>query len=254
MINDMQHLLDEYYRWLSNQSELRQVGEWIEITTPYLDRHNDYLQIYAQRRDGGYLLTDDGYILDDLQQSGCQLDTPRRQALLMMTLNGFHVHLRGRALEVQTTADDFAFRKHSLLQAMLAVNDMFYLAVPMVARLFYDDVMAWLDVCEIRYTPRVKITGKSGYDYLFDFVIPKSRDYPERIVQLLNRPSRETVQHAVFAWLDTKDVRLVDARAYALLNDTEQAIPPSTLDALQHYEVRPVRWSQREEIRAELAA
>ena len=32
----------------------------------------------------------------------------------------------------------------SLLQAMLAVNDMFYLAVPMVASLFYEDVVAWL--------------------------------------------------------------------------------------------------------------
>jgi len=29
------------------------------------------------------------------------------------------------------------------------------------------------DENEIRYTPSVKFTGKSGYDNLFDFVIPE---------------------------------------------------------------------------------
>jgi hypothetical protein len=250
----MQQLLDDYYRWLRSQSDLREVGEWIEITTPYLDRHNDHLQIYAQRRDEGYVLTDGGYILDDLAHSGCSMDTERRQALLTTTLNGFHVHQRDNALETMATYEDFAIRKHSLIQAMLAVNDMFYLAVPMIARLFYDDVMDWLDLCEIRYTTRLKITGKSGFDSVFDFVIPKSREYPERIVHLINRPSPETVKNVVFAWVDTKDIRLIEARAYAMLNDTEQPIPPSTIDALQHYDVRPVRWSHREEIRDELAA
>jgi hypothetical protein len=72
-------------------------------------------------------------------------------------------------------------RKHNLLQAMLAVNDLFFLSIQMVASLFYEDVVSWLDTNEIRYTPNVKFTGKSGYDHLFDFVIPKSRRQPERI-------------------------------------------------------------------------
>jgi len=92
-----------------------------------------------------------------------------------MTLNGFGVQQRDNALEVHASPDNFALRKHNLVQAMLAVNDMFYLAVPMVASLFYDDVVAWLDVHDVRYTPKVKFTGKTGYDHLFDFVITKSR-------------------------------------------------------------------------------
>jgi hypothetical protein len=87
-----------------------------------------------------------------------------------MTLNGFGVQLHQKALEIHATTEDFALRKHDLLQAMLAVNDLFYLSVPMVANLFYEDVVAWLDLCEIRYTPGVKFTGRSGYDHHFDFV------------------------------------------------------------------------------------
>jgi Domain of unknown function DUF1829/Domain of unknown function DUF1828 len=254
MIQDIQRLLDTYYAWLHDKTVLRQIDQWVEITTPYLDRHNDYIQIYAKRGNAGFILTDDGYTIDDLDQSGCKLESRKRQDLLKMTLNGFGVHQEGKALQVHASPDNFALRKHNLVQAMLAVNDMFYLAVPMVASLFYEDVVAWLDVHEVRYTPKVKFTGKTGYDHLFDFVIPKSRRQPERIVQTINRPSRETAQAVVLSWIDTKEVRPPDSRAYALLNDSEQPVLSGVVDALRSYDVRPVPWSQREEVREELAA
>jgi hypothetical protein len=254
MIQDIQRLLDAYHAWLKDKTALRQVEEWVEITTPYLDRHNDYVQIYAKKANGGYVLTDDGYTIQDLEDSGCKLESQKRQDLLRMTLNGFGVQLVGKALQVHTSPENFALRKHNLLQAMLAVNDMFYLAHPMVASLFYEDVVAWLDLHEIRYTPKVKFTGKTGYDHLFDFVIPKSRRQPERIIQTINRPSRDTAQALVLAWIDTKEVRPPESRAYALLNDGEQAVPQGVVDALRNYDVRAVPWSQRENVREELAA
>ena len=58
----------------------------------------------------------------------------------------------------------------------------------------------------------------------------------------------------MLSWIDTKEVRSADSRAYALLNDAEQAVSPSVLDALRSYDVRPVSWSQRESVREELVA
>jgi Domain of unknown function DUF1829/Domain of unknown function DUF1828 len=254
MIGDIEKLLDDYAAWLRDKTVLRQIDDWVEITTPYLDRHNDYVQIYAKKANGSFTLTDDGHTIDDLEQSGCKLDSRKRQDLLKMTLNGFGVQAHGKALEVHATPDNFAVRKHNLVQAILAVNDMFYLAAPMVASLFYEDVIAWLDLHDIRYTPKVKFTGKSGYDHLFDFVIPKSRQQPERIVQTINRPSRDTAQAIAFAWIDTKEVRSPESRAYALLNDSEQTLSQTVIEALLNYEVRAVPWSQRENVREELAA
>ena len=253
MMQDIQRLMDAYHAWLKDKSVLRQIDEWVEITTPYLDRHNDYVQIYAKPANGGFILTDDGYTIDDLEQSGCKLESRKRQDLLKMTLNGFGVQLDGKALQVHASPDNFALRKHNLGQAMLAVNDMFYLAVPMVASLFYEDVVTWLDVHDIRYTPKVKFTGKTGYDHLFDFVIPKSRRQPERIIQTINRPSRDTAQAVVLSWVDTKEVRSAESRAYAMLNDTEQPVSSAVVDALRSYDVRTVAWSARESVREELA-
>ncbi len=254
MIEEIHDLVDRYAAWLKDKTALRQVGDWIEITTPYLDRHNDYLQLYARRENGGFVLTDDGYTIDDLEQSGCKLDSAKRKALLQMTLNGFGVQLDHGALLIHAGKDNFALRKHSLVQAMLAVNDMFYLAAPLVSTFFYEDVAAWLDRHDVRYTPQVKFTGKSGYDHLFDFVIPKSRREPERIVEAINRPNREKAQALAFSWIDTKEVRPPDSRAYALLNDSEHDISASVVDALRSYDVRPILWSAREEVLQELAA
>ena len=63
----------------TRSSRWGEVRDWVEITTPYLDRHNDFLQIYTKRQDCGSILTDDGYRLAGWEQSGCTIDSPRRQ-------------------------------------------------------------------------------------------------------------------------------------------------------------------------------
>ena len=255
MIEEISNLLDAHWKWLKDKTLVRSLGDqWVEITTPYLDRHNDMLQIFAKRGNNGIILSDDGYVIGDLLHSGCKLDSPKRQMLLSMTLGGFGVQNNEGRLEVHSTAENFALKKHSLIQAMLAVNDLFFLAVPMVGSLFYEDVMAWLDQHDVRYTPNVKFTGKSGFDHLFEFVIPRSRQQPERILQTINRPCRDTAEAFAFKWMDTKNARSAESRAYAVLNDQEHAISPGVLDALQSYDVQPITWSERYLLQQELAA
>ena len=255
MVQEIEQLLAEYRAWLKDKTAVREInGAWVEITTPYLDRHNDTLQIYAKQENGGYILTDDSYTVHDLEASGCSLNTEKRRDLLMMTLNGFGVKLNADALEVNATPDNFPLRKHNLIQAMIAVNDLFYLAKPVVESLFYEDVVAWLDANDVRYTPKVKFTGTSGYDHLFDFVVPKSRKQPERILQAVNRPTRDTAESFILAWLDTRRVRPPESRAYAILNDIEQTISGGVLDAFRNYQIQPVPFSQRVNVVAELVA
>jgi Domain of unknown function DUF1829/Domain of unknown function DUF1828 len=250
-------LLNDYRSWLREKTTLREVnGSWVEITTPYLDRHNDALQIYARAENGGYTLTDDSYTVHDLEASGCNLNTDKRKDLLKMTLNGFGVRMNNNeALEVHASPENFPARKHNLVQAILAVNDLFYLASPIVESLFFEDVVAWLDGHDVRYTPKVKLTGTSGFDHLFDFVIPKSpRKQPERIVQAINRPTRDSAEAFIYAWSDNREVRPPDSKAYAVLNDQQQPISSGVLDAFRNYKIQPVPWSLRTEAAAELAA
>jgi len=253
MIDEIRQLLDRYAQWVRDKSVLRELGdEYVEITTPYLDRHNDYAQIYVRREDGGFILTDGGETIQDLRSSGCDLETKKRRDLLTATLNGFGVQRDGDALQVKATPTTFSLRKHNLVQAILAVNDLFYLAVPVVASLFLEDVTAWLELHEVRYTPNVKFTGRSGYDHTFDFVVPASRRAPERLLRAVSRPSRDIAEAMAFSWIDTKEVRPLNSRFYAFLNDEERSPAASIIEALRSYEIVPVLWGERESVREEL--
>jgi hypothetical protein len=254
-LNEIEQLLTDYRAWLKDKTTIRSVeDEWVEITTPYLDRHNDAIQIFARRDNGGYLLTDDGYIIRDLEASGCNLSTDKRRQLLQVTLNGFGVRLRDdSSLEVRTPSEGFPRAKHSLVQAMLAINDLFYLAQPVVESLFLEDVETWLKVNGVRFIPRAKFTGATGFDHMFHFVIPSSGDSPERVVQAINRPSKDMAQQFIHEWTDTQKVRNVESRAYAFLND-HQSVAGGVIEAFRSYDIRPVLWSERVGAVRELAA
>lgn len=254
-VEEIMGLVDQYRLWLRDRTTLRSVHEdWVEITTPFLDRHNDYIQLYAKREDRGFRLTDDGHTIRDLELSGCALDTPKRQELLKLALNGFAIEEKNGSLSVKTTADNFSVRKHALVQAILAVNDLFYTSGAIVRSLFKEDVARWLDLSEIRYLPNVQFTGKSGYTHHFDFAIPRSRIEPERILKAINNPNKDAAQSLIFSWLDTREERPDESRAIAFLNDNEREATGAVIEALRHYEILPVLWSSREEVRASLAA
>ena len=125
-IKDIKFLIEDYYKWLKDKTTWEQLDSWVEITTPYLDRHNDYVAIYLKQEGNFYMLTDDSYTINDLEQSGCLLDYPKRKKILDITLNGFGIHRNKNELFIKTNHKDFALNKHNLIQAILAVNNMFY--------------------------------------------------------------------------------------------------------------------------------
>lgn len=129
MIENIETLLDNYAAWLHDTMRLHTANDpdWIEITTPFLDRHNDYLQVYVRCSDDTYLLTDDGYTLVDLEQSSVDLESVELQQFISMLLAGFSVRQEGERLEVETTKRDFPQRLNDLIQAMLAIDHLAYI-------------------------------------------------------------------------------------------------------------------------------
>ncbi len=253
-MSDIKYLLDTYYTWLRDKTVWKKINQWSEITTPYLDRNNDYVQIYLKKHDDGFLLTDDGATIGGLAQEGCILDSPKRQKLLQMTLNGYGVAYESNALQVKANQDNFALKKHNLVQAILAVNDMFYLAEPHVSSLFFEDVRGWLDISNIRYSEQISFIGKSGFARKFDFLITKSMSAPERIIKTINNPVKNSADAIIMDWLDTREQRPENSKAYAFVNDNDRNVSSSVTDALLNYDIKPVLWSSREQVRVELAA
>ena len=85
--------------------------------------------------------------------SGCNLNAPKRQNMFQATLNGFGVSLVNGELQVKANESNFPAQKHNLLQAILTVNDLFFVSRTNVQNFFSKDVWLWLEDNDIRYVP-----------------------------------------------------------------------------------------------------
>jgi len=131
---------------------------------------------------------------------------------------------------------------------------MFMISQPRVASLFLEDVEQFLDENEIRYTPSVQFTGKSGFIHNFEFVIPASKKKAERLIKAINNPTRDKTQTILFAWSDIREARKKDSSLYVFINDSEHTLKPEVTGAFGEYGVIAVPWTKREEYKEELAA
>ena len=226
---DIQKLIDEYATWLRKEITFEKVGEYYEITTPYLDSANDYLQIYV-RQDGDELyFTDDSATKKHLQR----------------ILNQYGVKLNGDELIAKAPANSFAQKKHLFIQAMLRIDDMFMISKSKVASFFLDDIQEFFDEKEIYYSDNVQFTGISGFAHNYDFLLQRSRTKPERLCQAVNNPNKSSMGNILFAWNDTKPARKNGSQLIVILND-QNNIAKGVEDAFLNYDAKVIKWSERD--------
>ncbi len=249
----MTDFVTSYLAWLKSQFSCRETGAYTEITTPFLDRHNDQIQIYALPTADGWSLTDAGETLSDLEMSGVRFESPKRRVLLLEVLQGFGVTLKNSELTVAADQQSRPQQINNLIQAMLSVNDLFCLAQPTVYQFFTEVVTHWLDEKAIRFSPQVSFAGKSTFTHHYNFLITKSKQSPERLLKVMNSPSRDYAQQVAFSWIDTRGTRPAASECFVLLNDTEE-IPAGVLTSLKQYDLVPVPWKEREQFTERLSA
>lgn len=254
MIDQIRQLIEQYHSWMSESTTLRTVENGVEITTPFLDRHNDMMQVYAELSGDEVILTDDGYTIEDLEFCGLTVESKRCKNLMQFNLNGFGVKREGNDLVTRATAKDFALKLHNLLQAMIAVDDLHYIApLSKVKYQFEAEIGTWLNASKIQFDAK-KFKGKSGYDVDYNYVISPSGNKPHRVLIGIGNPRRGAVEQAAFRWLDIRESRPSDAQLYPILNDAQPDSVLNELDAFRNLEINPFLWSERESVLEELAA
>lgn len=114
--------IKSYISWLKdNLTEVEVAPGIIEVTTPFLDRHNDYTQIYIEEKeDGEYRLTDDAYIISDLRTCGIDPYSKKQKTLILDAARkrGVHVDFNTNELWITAVKEDLGEAQHYLLQTM----------------------------------------------------------------------------------------------------------------------------------------
>ena len=193
-------LIDEYVKWIKDNTVLKSIGSgWTEINTPFLDRHNDGIQIYVRKVDGKIEITDDGYTLSDLEICGCELRTERQRSFFDRIINSNCIKNNGGILSVSVIPEDFPARKMEFITALQQIGDLYLTSRSNVYSLFSDEVALWLE-SKNKYPSRDYSTvGRNGVRYDIDFLFPrKDRDSPEVVLQAIRDPDKNNVSfHAL---------------------------------------------------------
>lgn len=244
----MDHITN-YLNWLKTNMTQTQIDDaTVEITTPFLDRHNDYTQIYIKKLENNLVrISDQGYIVDDLEMCGVSLKGGKRNSVFHQILSGRGIQYNDKTNELYIVCDrsQIAENQHTLLQGMLDVNDMFYLSSDTVTSVFYEDVLQFFDSHDIYYSPDIKVTGKSGLSHDFPFVLQKNKNHPERMIKLSNRLDKNEAERIMFAWSDVSEKR-IGSQLIVFINDGN----PYNKELPRHMtqynpSIIPVNWSDR---------
>lgn len=244
------NILDEYLQWIRDNTKMKSVKENDNInviTTPFLDRHNDCIEIYVKKCDDDKLiLTDWGYIISDLEMSGFNYDSSeKRLQTMMVILNGFGVRMNSWEIFVEVNHTNIWEKKHSLIQAMLAINDMFVLSRENIASYFKEDVERYFSSSWIIYITDSKIMGKSWYTHSVDFIIPKSRQYPERLIKTIWHLRKDQAMNTIASFMDI-DANRESISKYVIYNDYDTPWTSDSINALKNYNIEPLKWSTKE--------
>lgn len=241
---DIQKLLDDYMKWLKTEITFDKIGEYYEITTPYLNNANDYLQIYVKQENEEIFFTDDGEIIHNMKMNGIQLNQNRKNHLQKI-LNQFGVKLEGDELVAKAQLNNFAQKKHFFIQAMLRVDDMFSMVKTRETSFFIDDVQSFFEKKDIYYSENVQFMGVSGFSHNYDFLLQRSKTKPERLCRAINTPNKSSMENILFAWNDTKPARNNNSQLIVIMNDNKK-VANGIVEAFQNYDVNVIFWSERE--------
>ncbi len=256
MSNDI-NFKDNYIDWIKENVYQHEVLPGIyRFTLPFLDRHNDLIEVYIWKDGNDFRISDNRYTISDLELSGLNIfSSSKRTAIYHQILNAHGIsETEDHELFVSGKPSELPMKKHMMAQCIQKIGDLFYLAQPNIKSLFLEDVQQYLDQTEIRYISDVSFIGKSKLPTNYDFVIPKSKQAPERIIKVVNHLTTEYTRSILFTWGDISEARKEETRLLTFIQDEEKKISQDAITALIEYDIKPVLWSKRKEYEKILTA
>lgn len=243
-ILNIQGLIDDYAQWLKTEIKFEKIGEYYEISTPFLNSENDHIQFYV-RLDGDIIyFTDDGFTVDQLVTNGFQLNTNRKK-MLDNVLKQYGVELSGNEIVSKADIRSFPQKKHMYIQAIMKVDDLFMTVRSRNISNFTDDIQHFFAQKDIFYSDNVQFAGISGFSHNYEFLLQRSKNKPERLCRVMNNPTKNNLGNILFAWNDTKPARREDSQLVVLLND-KNSIAKGVEEAFLNYDAKVVKWSEKD--------
>ena len=245
-----------YYSWLNNMTYTKQLGSNIKkISLPFLDRVNDYVEIYViENSNNHFTFTDDGETIRELISSGFRINE-RRDKMISGIAASCGVNINSEnAITVNADASDFQLKIHMLLQCIMRVSDLCLINESEPRARLNDDITAFLTTNKIKFQTNYKLIGKSRIPCIFDYVIRKGDDVPKKYIKAINDLDNNAAKLLSFNWEDTKASRAGNDFLLAIIGSTVNNERKAAYDCFDAYGITAVEWSKRDEVLDKLAS
>ncbi|ADU95988.1 Domain of unknown function DUF1828 [Thermovibrio ammonificans HB-1] len=251
MVENVRNLIKSYYEWLTKKVDVIDLegSDWILVGTPFENFLGDLIDLYIRIEGNEIIISDRGETLSNLEFAGVEISrSKKRKEIFESILLSHGVMSDGESIFVRATERDFVKRKHQLIQAILQINDMFFLSREHITSIFKEDVRKFLEEdLKIPVAQDIILRGKSGLEFNVDFFITTRE--AEKMIKASNSVNKSIVATFLFAWEDVKEIRAKKKplEAIMIINDTNRDVSEDYLNALKQKGANYILWSKRYE-------
>jgi len=252
-MNQIDMLVDDYFKWLKEKYRLKYIKETVELETPFKNHINDLIRIYIDPIENNrFRISDGGHTLNELDMMLIDLNNETRRRIISYTLKQFNLSLSDEVIYVDVDKYNFAQRKHDLLQGILKIYDLTMTTKSNVTNLFIEEVMTYLHEHEIYGSYNQSVTGASGINYKINLIINPRKNKPEILVDFVNDLNFNMFATDVFKYKDVIHERFhpegIKPKYKIIANDVGNKISEKVLLAAKSERIEILRWSHKDEV------
>lgn len=247
-----------YFDWATQSIEFIEKDNFIQIKTPFVDILHDRIEIIVEKQEGHFVVSDDGYTLDELDMLDLHLSnskaTEKRLDLFnrILTTFGVSLTLENELVVKFKTVNDFPDAQSRLLQAMLQVFDMLQTTRDRITNFFVEDISDYLLNNDIQFNTRASYIGKTGNSTQFDFLIGQTKHRNERALKAINSPKPSSYEGPLMGIIDVRATR-PNTDFYIIANDSSLNLSNKFVKAFENYDVPVLKWTEKDTWLKELA-
>lgn len=113
-------IIEQYLKTLKVNITSKEIGDVLELTTPFLDHSNDGIQVYISKINGMYKVSDGGDTIRELRTFG--IDIEKLQKIIRNVLSGFGVTIKDDELFILSDRVVVGSSIHLLIQAIITIG------------------------------------------------------------------------------------------------------------------------------------
>ena len=118
-------IAEKAHSWFEDSVICIQGDNYVEVVTPFLDSHNDFITIYVTRgySDNVFLLTDDGETLGAKETYGYNVTSKMARERYEKIANMTGCYIENYEIRIKSTKDNLGFNINRLAMAIMRISN-----------------------------------------------------------------------------------------------------------------------------------